>query len=106
RASVKCVKKGTHVVIEASGLVPNGVYSVWLLTFEAPGFTPDFAHLIGEGALGAPDGSDNTFTASDSGEAVISAFQPAGSLSEFGEVTGCLFDEFEFLVALVYHPNG
>ena len=106
RASLKCHKKGTHVVLEMSGLIPDGVYTIWLLTFEAPGFTPDFAHLIGEGSLGASDGSENVIIASAEGEGTLSVFQPAGALSEFGEVTGCLFEEFEFHVVGVYHPDG
>jgi hypothetical protein len=28
------------------------------------------------------------------------------ALSEFGEVTGCLFDEFEFHLVGAYHPDG
>ncbi len=105
-ATLKCDAQGTRVTTHLSGLVPNGVYTIWLLTFEAPGFTPDFAHLIGEGALGSADGSQNSFVASPSGRASLSARQVAGPLSEFGEVTGCLFDEFEFHLVGAYHPDG
>ena len=80
RASVKCQKGGTHVVMELSGLIPNGVYTIWLLTFEAPGFTPDFANFIGEGSLGPPDGNKNSFVASDDGKAALSVRQPVGAL--------------------------
>lgn len=95
-ASVNCTKKGTHVVIKASGLIPKGVYTAWLLIFEEPGFTPDFINLTAEIPLGAPDGSENTLKASAAGEAALSAFQPAD----------CLLDEFEFHLVLVYHPDG
>src|SRR5215510_7458020 len=40
RASVKCVNSGTHVVLNMHGLVPNGVYSIFVSTFQSPGFTP------------------------------------------------------------------
>jgi hypothetical protein len=106
RASVKCDSLGTHVAMQLSGLIPNGVYTIWLLTFEEPGFTPDLAHLIGEGSLGPPDGSKNRFVASSAGKASLSVRQPAGELSEFGEVTDCLFDEFEFHLVGAYHPDG
>jgi hypothetical protein len=105
-ASVKCMDKGTHVVINASGLIPKGVYTVWLLTFAAPGFTPDFVNLNAEVPLGSPDGTQNSFTASAAGEAAISAFHPAGSLTGSNDVSDCLLDEFEFHFVLVYHPDG
>src|SRR5687768_4516166 len=37
RASVKCSAAGTHVTIHLSGLIPEGVYTIWLVTFKAPG---------------------------------------------------------------------
>src|SRR5207247_1737162 len=55
RASVKCVQQGTHAVLELTGLIPNGVYTVWNVVFRSPGFDPTFANLIGLGAIGAPD---------------------------------------------------
>jgi hypothetical protein len=105
-ATIRCDNRGTHVTMRLSGLIPGGVYTIWLLTFEEPGFTPDFAHLIGEGSLGPPDGSRNDFVASARGRAIISVLHPLGALSEFGEVTDCLFDEFEFHLVGAYHPNG
>jgi hypothetical protein len=106
RAAVKCDKRGTHVVMQVSGLIPKGVYTIWVLTFSPPGFTPNLENMTGVGALGAPDGSQNTFVASASGQAALSAHHPAGPLSEFGEVSGCLFDEFEFQLLANYHPDG
>ena len=94
-ASVKYTPMGSHVVIKASGLIPNGVYTVWLLTFAAPGYTPNYENLTSETALGPLDGSRNSFTASPAGEAVLSTFHASR-----------LFDEFEFQFAVVYHPDG
>lgn len=94
-AAVKYTPMGSHVVIKASGLIPHGVYTVWLMTFAAPGYTPDYAHMTSEVALGPPDGSRNTLVASAAGEAVLSTFHE-----------GRLFDEFEFHLAVVYHPDG
>ncbi len=106
KASAKCDKQGTHVTLQLAGLIPNGVYTIWLLIFELPGFTPDFAHFIGEGSLGPGDGSRNSLVASAEGRAALSVRHPAGALSEFGEVTNCLFDEFEFHLVGAYHPDG
>ncbi len=106
RATVRCDDRGTRITMRLSGLIPHGVYTIWLLTFEEPGFTPDFEHLIGEGSLGPPDGRRNEFVASRRGRASLSVRQRAGELSEFGEVTDCLFDEFEFHLVGAYHPDG
>src|SRR5438067_5232117 len=34
RASVKCVQQGTHAVLELTGLIPHGVYTVWNVVFR------------------------------------------------------------------------
>ena len=104
-ALMKCGPKGTHVVLHLSGLIPNGVYTVWVATFQAPGLTPDFANLIGLGALGAPDGSENVVLASPHGTAQLSVFHPPGDFSIFGS-TDCLSDEFEVLLWLPLHLDG
>ena len=104
-ALMKCGQRGTHVVLQLTGLVPRGVYTVWVATFQAPGLTPDFANLIGVGALGASDGSQNVVVASADGEAELSVFHPAGDLSFFGSA-GCLTDEFEVLLWIPLHIDG
>ncbi len=104
-AVIKCGQKGTHVVLQLSGLIPHGVYTVWVATFVAPGLTQDFANLVGVGALGAPDGSQNTIIASEDGEGELSVFHPAGELSFFGSA-GCLTDEYEVLLWIPLHTDG
>lgn len=104
-ALLKCVQRGSHVVLQLSGLLPNGVYTVWLATFQSPGVTPDFANMTGLGALGAPDGSENVFLASANGTATLSVFHPPGDLSMFGS-TGCLSDEFEVALLIPLHLDG
>ena len=105
-ANIKCVNAGTHVVVHLMGLIPNGVYTIWVLPFKSPGFELTFANLIGEGSLGAPDGSQNAFTASVGGTASLSVIIPAGSLSEFGSVGNCLSSEYEVHFAAAYHLDG
>jgi hypothetical protein len=107
RASVKCVQQGTHAVLELSGLIPNGVYTVWNVVFRSPGFDPTFANLIGLGAIGPGDGSANSFTADSTGAGAVSAITPGGPLSVFGSIADCaLTGEFEFHLVGAYHIDG
>src|SRR5439155_20005338 len=75
KASVKCVNKGTHVVVELSGLIPKGTYTIWYVSFDKDG------NFTGVGSLGLNDGSQNHFVASASGEGQLSAIMPSGPLS-------------------------
>jgi len=94
-------------VQELTGLIPNGVYSIKLLTFKAPGFDGTFSNLIGLGALGSSDGSHSSFLARADRTGSISAITPSGPLSVFGNIAGCaLTGEFEFHVVGVYHIDG
>jgi hypothetical protein len=107
RASVKCIQQGTHAVLELTGLIPNGVYTVWNVVFRSPGFDPTFANLIGLGAIGAPDGSENSFVADATGAGEVSAITPGGRLSTFGSIASCaLTGEFEFHLVGAYHIDG
>src|SRR3989442_660232 len=66
-ASMQCQgNNGTRVSVNFSNLIPNGVYSVWVLVF-GPGSAND-TNLLGVGALGRPDGSQNHFVASANGQ--------------------------------------
>jgi hypothetical protein len=105
-AEVKCINAGTHVVIHMKGLIPNGVYSIWVVVFKFPGSDPTFANIIAGGALGPADGSKNAFTASPAGTASLSAILPAGPLSEGGSVGNCLSSEYEVQLWGAYHIDG
>src|SRR5207247_7434005 len=59
-ATAKCDSKGTHITVHLSGLIPHGVYTMWVLVG---------AGNDGVGSLGKPDGSQNVFHVSASGEA-------------------------------------
>jgi hypothetical protein len=105
-AEIKCINAGTHVAIHLKGLIPNGVYTIWTETFKSPGFDGTFDNEIGEGALGANDGSQNAFTASPAGTASLSVIVPAGPLSEFGSVGNCLSSEYEVHLGAAYHLDN
>ncbi len=105
-AEITCMNKGTHVVMHAKGLIPNGVYTMWALVFKSPGFDGTFVNLIGNGALGAPDGSENVFTASSDGTASLSVNMPEENLSIFGRVGNCLGKSFEVHLVAAYHSDN
>ncbi|HEY3057248.1 MAG TPA: hypothetical protein VGK31_15080 [Thermoanaerobaculia bacterium] len=103
----RCGKKGTETVIRLTGLVPNGVYTMWLLTFRSPGFDPTFANLIGLGAIGSRGGTQNVVQASPAGTAELTVTAKAGALSMFGNLTDCwVADEYEVHVVGAYHIDG
>ena len=106
-AQVQCVAGGTQVTLHLTGLIPKGVYTIWVGVFTSPGMTPNFANYIAEGALGAPNGSQNKIVAGSDGSADLSVLHPFGQLGEgFGPSLNCLLDEFEFILAGAYHPDG
>src|SRR5262245_33000451 len=37
-AAVKCINKGSHVVVHLSGLIPNGQYTAWIMVLQPPCF--------------------------------------------------------------------
>jgi hypothetical protein len=104
RATAQCTPQGTLINVHLSGLIPGGVYTAWVVTFAAPGFDSWlWTYVKGIGALGAQDGSQNVLHVSASGEAQLTVFQPATALSELGEVSNCLFDEYQFQIVILYH---
>jgi len=109
RAAVKCINQGSHVVAHLSGLIPNGQYTCWIIAFDPPGFNGSTtANAFTFGPLGLQDGSQNGFVADDLGEGQISGILPPGPMSIIHNrpFDGCLTDEFEFHVGIVYHGDG
>lgn len=128
RITMGCNGDGsTDVGVRVSGLVPNGLYTLWVIVFDSPGFDFDtrdifpFAapgtageHFLGAGPLGPQDGSENRFRARGShGE--LSTTHPTGELAIPGpgpegpvkyNVEGCLLEEFEVHIVGDYHLDG
>jgi hypothetical protein len=115
-ATVKCINEGTHVVMHLTGLIPNGVYTIWTVPFQFPGYDGTFVNRIGFGALGSIEGSanSNSFMADSEGEASISVIRPTGNLLTDGSVNphpdyivpNCLGDVYETHLALAYHLDN
>ena len=106
---VECTDAGTYASLRLTGLIPNGVYTVWNVTVQEPGFDPaaEMFNINGIGAAGKGDGSDNVFTADAQGTTEISLTSPGGNLSMFGEIRHCaLTEQFEWHVVGSYHLDG
>lgn len=97
----KCLHEGTHVGISLSGLIPRGVYTIWIAKPDPT----DMTKMLGFGALGSEDGlSGNKFVADSQGETFIGGTNPGGKLSGFGTISPCwLTGESMVQVAGVYH---
>ena len=105
-ARVLCINQRTDIAINFEGLIPNGKYTIWILTFKLPGFHNNFDNLIGNGALKLTGNKENTFTAFSDGSATLSAKMDAQSLSLFGSVGDCLFSEFEVHLMVAYSSDN
>lgn len=107
---VTCENNGVSINVELRGLVPNGVYTLWHVTFNEGGADPskELLNIRGIGAVGKGDGSDNFFIASPTGTASLSAFSPTDQvLSMIGDIKPCpLTDEEEWHVVGSYHMDS
>lgn len=105
-AQVECGANGTFIEVELTGLIPNGVYTLWNVTFNAPGMDPskEMLNINGMGVVGPADGSENGFVASAQGTARISTTTAGGTLSMVGDMGHCaLTDEAEWHLVGSYH---
>ena len=96
--SIHCNGKETIFQFEFSGLIPNGVYTLWLAPYNPP------AQMKGTGALGRITGVDNILSVDDQGNSEITVSMLPGSLSVFGNLGSCaLTDNTPMLIVLDYH---
>lgn len=104
-ATAQCTMGGTEGSVQLSGLFPNGLYSVWLFKLAASGKGVSTA---GIGSLGLNDGSENVVLADASGNAQLSATNPAGRLSIYGITDACWLSDTKFShqLMIVYHIDG
>jgi hypothetical protein len=100
RAAVKCIKPGSHSVLQFNGLRPNGVYSIWIVLLDSVPGPP-----IGVGGIGRNGPYENGFTADADGVGQIGRTTPEQDLSIFGHVGQCMLDS-PVVLELVYHGDG
>ncbi len=105
--SASCVHKGSHTSIHFTGLIPKGVYTVWLIVYGngGPPQPPTAAGTVGTSLPDDPR-IKNVVIASESGEGQVSLITEEGQLSIFGPFDGCLLDGPETHIELVYHHDG
>lgn len=116
-AVVRCDQLKTAIDLRLEGLVPNGVYSVWILATTIPLaydenrvptflITRDFLDLrfISYFApAGSPDGSDATLVADARGSVTYSVHVAAVIAARYQ----CLLDSAaSWFILLDYHPDG
>ena len=108
--NVECQDNGFKINMELTGLIPNGVYTIWNVTFNNGGMNTEaeMLNIRGIGCIGDTDGTENYFTASADGKGSISAFtQTPDDLSMIGDIKACpISDEVEFHVVGAYHMDG
>ncbi|MEM9675105.1 MAG: hypothetical protein AAF992_21105 [Bacteroidota bacterium] len=106
--SAECTERGTEMTMKLTGLIPNGVYTLWNLTFLDKTFDPTVEgfNIVGVGAAGPANGSQSIFVASAEGEGQISLVTPGGDLSMKGSIQHCALDEMEWHIIGAYHIDG
>lgn len=103
--TARCAAGGTTLRFELAGLVPGATYSLWMFVFDQPREAPTPADATAAGALGPATERGHEFRAGPLGRADLVVVQPAGRLSAFGAVRGCLLDEPAWRVVGAYHPR-
>jgi hypothetical protein len=98
-SAVKCIRRGSHSVMNFTGLRPGGVYTIWIVVPDSVPGPP-----VGVGALGSSV-DQNTFVADSTGAGEIARTTPEQDLSIFGHVGACMLDA-PLLFELVYHSDG
>jgi hypothetical protein len=108
-ALVACEGVTSKYTLEFTGLIPNGVYTIWnfvLLIDKSPGQPLDFStDFTGAGALG--DGTSNVMVASPAGTAALQLNEEPGPLSMFGSQPACVITAAPaFILVVNYHIDG
>ena len=99
-AEIYCDGETTYFEFEFSGLLPNGVYTLWVGTMNG-------TQITGTGAMGDRSGSDNVLDVDGAGNGSISIVMEAGSLSVSGSIPSCvLTSHVDVVLILDYHIDG
>lgn len=102
RCSLKCIPGlGTLALFKFDGLVPRGLYSIFLFVRESPSAPVGFGRL--PSILPIESGS---FTTTWFGDAHAVAIVPAGPLSFTGSAPQCLLDYGQVNIIFVYQVDG
>lgn len=111
-AQVSCTGSGTHVHIDFQHLLPNAVYTGWLVFFQPPGFAAQqFDAMTGLAPIGPQDGSQARLVTDAHGSAVLDALTPSGQATVLApgrtqQIPSCLLDLYEVHLVAAYHIDG
>ena len=108
-ATVSCDGSTTKYSMEFTGLIPDGVYTIWNFVLnkkKSPGSAIDFdTDFIGAGAL--KSGNSNIMVASASGDAQLEVEVNPGTMSMFGTLPSCVPSVAPgFVLIINYHIDG
>lgn len=105
---LKCLRRGTHVTVHAEGLLPRGLYTIWVAIL-----LNDLETVVGAAPLGPNDGTKSGFRASGSGRGTIVGIDLSAPLTfdqnpafDGYETPDCLLDvqrRFVVEIAAAYH---
>ena len=99
-AEIHCSGDTTVMEFSFSGLLPEGVYTLWVGPMNGN-------NILGTGALGDGSGSDNILDVSPAGNAEISISMDPGNLSVAGSISSCLLtNQTDIVLILDYHIDG
>lgn len=106
---VKCTQKGTRAVSHLSGLIPKGVYSVWIDVFE-PGTDNRLGRLSYTETDQKGKGKGNVLRASGTGEGHISGLVEPRTLGD-AALGNCMLndvenDKYDWRITGIYHIDG
>jgi hypothetical protein len=101
-ASFKCspADNTTEVSVSLEGLVPNGLYTIWLR-----GRVKDTSP-ISFGALPNTQGTNNRFRVNGNGKARLNVKVPSVPLSISGKLRPCLLNNAIVLLIVEYHSDN
>lgn len=110
-ARFSCKGNTTYYQMEFTGLIPNGVYTVWispLLTQKtAQSVWSPSTEILGLGALGGSGGTKNIVVANQTGEGELEGTMNSGSLTNFGELSSCALTSAKGIALILdYHIDG
>ena len=98
--NIFCDGDTSHLEFTFSGLLPEGVYTLWVGPMDG-------STILGTGALGDGSGTDNILDVDSNGDATISLSMEAGSLSVAGSLASCvLTSQVDIVLILDYHIDG
>ena len=105
-ALVSCSGKTTNFKLQFTGLIPNGVYTVWVGPLSVSK-SANPSDALGLGALGGQSGNKNIIITDDQGVGELIESMPSGPLTNFGTLSTCALTSNKGMALILdYHIDG